>query len=67
MANKIKETWSKSGYKTTEFYAATAVTILGALKTLPLPPWAIPVIWTGYAIARGLSKLGGPEEKADFL
>ena len=58
-----KTSWSKPGIKTTELWAAAIVTILGALKTVPMPQWAIPIIWTGYAIARGMSKIGGPEVK----
>ena len=48
----------KAGYKTTEMWLAIAIALLGVLNVIPLPPWAYPVIYGSYAIARGLAKLG---------
>ena len=48
----------KAGYKTTEMWLAVVTTLLGVLNVIPLPPWAYPVIYGSYAIARGLAKVG---------
>lgn len=53
--------WSKPGYKTTEFAGATILSALSMIKGLPLPAWTAPLVWGLYVIARGMSKMGGPE------
>ena len=54
--------WSKPGIKTTEFWGASILSVLSMVKVVPLPPWTAPLVWGLYVIARGLSKMGGPEE-----
>ena len=56
-----KTTWTKPGWKSTEFWAAIGVTLAQVSKVFALPPWATPVIWGLYTLARGFAKSGGPE------
>lgn len=58
---EIKTKWTKPGLQSTEFWAAIGVTLLQITKVIALPPWAIPIVWGVYTVARGLAKAGGPE------
>lgn len=56
-----KKVWSKPGWKSTEFWGASIISVLNIAKAFPLPNWTTPAVWIAYAIARGMSKMGGPE------
>lgn len=56
-----KATWTKPGFKSTEFWGVIAITIMQITKVVALPPWAAPVALGLYTVARGLAKSGGPE------
>lgn len=56
-----KTKWTKPGVKSTEFWGAIGITLLQISKVIALPPWAAPVVWGLYTMARGLAKSGGPE------
>lgn len=55
----IKET--KAGYKTTEFWAVIATSILDVVSQIPFHDKLVVTVIAGlYAVARGLAKLGVP-------
>lgn len=55
----VKET--KSGYKTTEFWASAAIAVLDVVSQIPTKDKLVAtLIVVGYSIARGLAKAGVP-------
>ena len=56
-----KTTWTKPGWKSTEFAGVVIVTLLQLSKYFTIPAWAAPIMWGLYAMSRGLAKSGGPE------